>query len=206
MAATQFSIHIGHIAPNMDAAYPPCTMGLYQNRRTGFNQKWAPPTRRTSSTPATGRRRLVDQGDRASQSTPARPGRHKLGRAPPGRHRPRPTPAPGPGTTRTAQLRGNTRAGHGPTNQAHQLDASDRTPAVSPLVFHTFFIPPKKKAPSVSAKGLISLGFFGASGWDRTSNPCLRRAVLYPLSYGRSADNSNRHQRASPPRLSTQDL
>src|ERR1700754_1391460 len=26
---------------------------------------------------------------------------------------------------------------------------------------------------------------FGAPGWDRTSNPCLRRAVLYPLSYGR---------------------
>lgn len=25
----------------------------------------------------------------------------------------------------------------------------------------------------------------GAPGWDRTSNPCLRRAVLYPLSYGR---------------------
>jgi hypothetical protein len=25
----------------------------------------------------------------------------------------------------------------------------------------------------------------GASGWDRTSNPCLRRAVLYPLSYRR---------------------
>ncbi len=31
---------------------------------------------------------------------------------------------------------------------------------------------------------------FGAPGWDRTSNPCLRRAVLYPLSYGRkSAQN-----------------
>ena len=27
--------------------------------------------------------------------------------------------------------------------------------------------------------------FIGAPGWDRTSNPCLRRAVLYPLSYGR---------------------
>ena len=26
----------------------------------------------------------------------------------------------------------------------------------------------------------------GAPGWDRTSNPCLRRAVLYPLSYGRT--------------------
>jgi hypothetical protein len=25
----------------------------------------------------------------------------------------------------------------------------------------------------------------GAPGWDRTSNPCLRRAVLYPLSYRR---------------------
>ena len=30
-----------------------------------------------------------------------------------------------------------------------------------------------------------SLTRLGAPGWDRTSNPCLRRAVLYPLSYGR---------------------
>ncbi len=30
----------------------------------------------------------------------------------------------------------------------------------------------------------------GAPGWDRTSNPCLRRAVLYPLSYGRDAGDS----------------
>ena len=29
----------------------------------------------------------------------------------------------------------------------------------------------------------------GAPGWDRTSNPCLRRAVLYPLSYGRQAQD-----------------
>src|ERR1700744_5850822 len=34
-------------------------------------------------------------------------------------------------------------------------------------------------------KPLISRPVFGAPGWDRTSNPCLRRAVLYPLSYGR---------------------
>jgi hypothetical protein len=39
----------------------------------------------------------------------------------------------------------------------------------------------------------------GAPGWDRTSNPCLRRAVLYPLSYGRIDTKSavkpqNRHQ------------
>ncbi|CAG9274064.1 hypothetical protein PUN4_830085 [Paraburkholderia unamae] len=32
------------------------------------------------------------------------------------------------------------------------------------------------------AETLVRLG---APGWDRTSNPCLRRAVLYPLSYGR---------------------
>ena len=38
------------------------------------------------------------------------------------------------------------------------------------------------------AETLIGLG---APGWDRTSNPCLRRAVLYPLSYGRiSAQNA----------------
>ena len=34
-------------------------------------------------------------------------------------------------------------------------------------------------------KSLFLLIFLGAPGWDRTSNPCLRRAVLYPLSYGR---------------------
>ena len=31
-----------------------------------------------------------------------------------------------------------------------------------------------------------SIDLHGAPGWDRTSNPCLRRAVLYPLSYGRT--------------------
>ena len=38
----------------------------------------------------------------------------------------------------------------------------------------------------------------GAPGWDRTSNPCLRRAVLYPLSYGRDVscvDNGGRRRR-----------
>ena len=38
---------------------------------------------------------------------------------------------------------------------------------------------------SASSLSLGSISFFGAPGWDRTSNPCLRRAVLYPLSYGR---------------------
>src|SRR6202051_1701868 len=37
-------------------------------------------------------------------------------------------------------------------------------------------------------KRLVFISFFGAPGWDRTSNPCLRRAVLYPLSYGRLCD------------------
>jgi hypothetical protein len=35
------------------------------------------------------------------------------------------------------------------------------------------------------AKTPEPLLILGAPGWDRTSNPCLRRAVLYPLSYGR---------------------
>ena len=40
---------------------------------------------------------------------------------------------------------------------------------------------------AVRGKGEIAETFtsYGAPGWDRTSNPCLRRAVLYPLSYGR---------------------
>ncbi len=29
----------------------------------------------------------------------------------------------------------------------------------------------------------------GAPDWTRTSDPCLRRAVLYPLSYRRCRDN-----------------
>ena len=40
-------------------------------------------------------------------------------------------------------------------------------------------------------------GIIGAPGWDRTSNPCLRRAVLYPLSYGRSVDDSISAPRAA---------
>jgi hypothetical protein len=38
----------------------------------------------------------------------------------------------------------------------------------------------------------------GAPGWDRTSNPCLRRAVLYPLSYGRSSADSSRGLSGEP--------
>ena len=42
--------------------------------------------------------------------------------------------------------------------------------------------------------------FGGASGWDRTSNPCLRRAVLYPLSYGREDGDSSSARDAFPRR------
>ena len=48
----------------------------------------------------------------------------------------------------------------------------------------------KKKGPNQESKSLFMFNVFGAPGWDRTSNPCLRRAVLYPLSYGRGADDS----------------
>lgn len=37
----------------------------------------------------------------------------------------------------------------------------------------------------LKSKAWETLAVIGAPGWDRTSNPCLRRAVLYPLSYGR---------------------
>jgi hypothetical protein len=43
-----------------------------------------------------------------------------------------------------------------------------------------------KKALGFGAEGWMT-SERGAPGWDRTSNPCLRRAVLYPLSYGRNA-------------------
>jgi len=35
----------------------------------------------------------------------------------------------------------------------------------------------------------------GAPGWDRTSNPWLRRPVLYPLSYGRSMERRDSSRR-----------
>jgi hypothetical protein len=38
----------------------------------------------------------------------------------------------------------------------------------------------------------------GAPGWDRTSNPCLRRAVLYPLSYGRFTQKRGNRTDATP--------
>ena len=45
----------------------------------------------------------------------------------------------------------------------------------------------EKQRSKEIAKTLTRLG---APGWDRTSNPCLRRAVLYPLSYGRIGEGS----------------
>ncbi len=47
---------------------------------------------------------------------------------------------------------------------------------------------PRSPPTSTAINRILRLDFnkeSGASGWDRTSNPCLRRAVLYPLSYGR---------------------
>jgi hypothetical protein len=61
----------------------------------------------------------------------------------------------------------------GCTNAAFCFDFSRELP---------FNVQEKKVAQQRNAKSLIKLG---APGWDRTSNPCLRRAVLYPLSYGR---------------------
>ena len=40
--------------------------------------------------------------------------------------------------------------------------------------------------PQAEWENAETLMEIGAPGWDRTSNPCLRRAVLYPLSYGRA--------------------
>jgi hypothetical protein len=37
---------------------------------------------------------------------------------------------------------------------------------------------------------VADVDFIGAPGRYRTCNPCLRRAVLYPLSYGRSGADS----------------
>jgi predicted RNase H-like HicB family nuclease len=42
-----------------------------------------------------------------------------------------------------------------------------------------------KRGDTGPAETAETLANSGAPGWDRTSNPCLRRAVLYPLSYGR---------------------
>jgi cytochrome c5 len=49
----------------------------------------------------------------------------------------------------------------------------------------------KKKGLHLMTQALDFYGYFGAPGWDRTNNPCLRRAVLYPLSYGREAADSS---------------
>lgn len=44
---------------------------------------------------------------------------------------------------------------------------------------------------NVPARAMTRRKTLGAPGWDRTSNPCLRRAVLYPLSYGRIEAEAN---------------
>jgi hypothetical protein len=56
-------------------------------------------------------------------------------------------------------------------------------------IYGTFRHPNEKHHPKVVVQ---VFDLFGAPGWDRTSNPCLRRAVLYPLSYGRIVERDSR--------------
>lgn len=59
------------------------------------------------------------------------------------------------------------------------------------------------RSPPLSGKASRKRGInpsnacLGAPGWDRTSDPWLRRPVLYPLSYGRVAEEAHSTRKAA---------
>lgn len=64
--------------------------------------------------------------------------------------------------------------------------------------FRTFSVRRQQKGYPIRQPPALYM-LYGAPGWDRTSNPCLRRAVLYPLSYGRF-DTRKRHESSAKAR------